>query len=109
MTTKIIGTRGVSRDYGFSGIEAIVETEKGRLLIQDGFGGIDSIRGGAVRWEHGLVHQLKADDTFTSLDDVVNDAGSTLQDCMTYGTDDARPQLLWDGYALANFAKSVGL
>ena len=107
---KIIEKRDVVRDYDFAGIEAIIDHPKhGRLLIQDGFGGIDSMQGGAVRWSHGLVHKLLDTDTFETLGEVVNDHGSTVQDCMTHGTDTTRPQLLWDGFCIAGLAKSLGL
>lgn len=108
-STKIVETRTVTRDYGFTGNEIIIDTDNGRLLIQDGFGGIDSLRGGAVRWEHGMVHQLKDAGTFATLDEVVNDYGSTLQDCMTYGVDQDRPQLLWHGTAIDKLASYLNL
>ena len=107
---KIIEKRDVIRDYGFSGVEVMVDHPKhGRLLLQDGFGGIDSLSGGAARWEHGMVHKLLDTDTFETLGEVVNEYGSTVQDCMTYGTDDTRPQLLWDGFCIASLIKSLGL
>jgi hypothetical protein len=41
----------IKRDYGFDGTRAIVDTAKhGRILIEDGYGGEDTMKGGCVRW-----------------------------------------------------------
>lgn len=105
----IIDQRDVERDYGFHGIEAIVEHEKhGRLLVCDGFGGKDSLRGGAVRFGHGIVCKLHDDDTFEGLDASWNDY-TTVNSAVQAGYDDSRPVLDWGGHVIASFAKSCGL
>lgn len=105
----IIEQRSVERDYGFRGVEAIVEHEKhGRLLVCDGFGGKDSLRGGAVRFEHGMVCKLLDDDTFEQLDADWNDY-TTVNSAVQSGYDGSRPVLDWSGHVIAGLAKSCGL
>ena len=105
----IIEQRDVERDYGFRGVEAIVEHDKhGRLLVCDGFGGKDSMRGGAVRFEHGMVCRLHDDDNFSLLDENWNDY-TTVKSAIQAGYDGSRPVLDWSGYAIAGLAKSCGL
>lgn len=102
----IVERRQVEREYGFTGVEAIIDHDRhGRLLICDGFGGIDSLRGGAVRFEHGLVIKLHADDTLESL----HDNASAIMDRALSGYDDSRPVLEWDGQKIAWLAQSLGL
>lgn len=105
----IIEQRDVERDYGFRGVEAIVEHEAhGRLLVCDGFGGKDSLRGGSVRFEHGMVCKLHDDDTFDSLDADWNDY-TTVKSAIQAGYDGSRPVLDWGGHVIARLAKSCGL
>jgi hypothetical protein len=101
--------RDVERDYGFSGVEAIIDhPEHGRLLICDGFGGMDDLKGGAVRFEHGLVVKLHDEDTFDALDADWNEATSVMT-AVTHGYDDTRPVLEWTGYMVDELAKACGL
>ena len=98
----VIETRDVERDYGFRGTNAIIDHPKhGRLLVCDGFGGMDTLRGGAVRWEHGIVVLLRADDTFATID--------PTWDYVRHGYDDDRPIQMWGGQAIASLAKACGL
>lgn len=96
----LIASVEVERDYGFIGIRAIVDTESNeRLLIEDGFGGMDSLEGACVRWRHGSAFQLLPTDTFETFNiaDVIQQ------------NDPARPYLLWDGFVVEKIAYSVSL
>lgn len=109
---KVVERRTVKRDYDFDGVEAIIDHPKhGRLFICDGFAGVGSLRGGAVRWEHGFVAKLKADDTFAALDaeDQRYVCPQALLSVIEAGQDDERPILEWDGHAVDRVAKAAGL
>jgi hypothetical protein len=112
MPNTIVESRAVKRDYGFDGTEAIVDTEKhGRLLIMDGFGGMDELRGGTVRWEHGSVYQLQPGDTFETLDEdsdysCCGERLSRLR-VVVEQSDPSRPWVDWSGHALAGFARKL--
>lgn len=50
----VVESRTVERDYGFNGTEAVLDHPKhGRVLLCDGYGGENTLAGGAVRWSHG--------------------------------------------------------
>lgn len=100
----------VGREYGFNGTQAIIDhPEHGRLMITDGFGGIDSLDGGAVRWRHGMVMQLHPGDTFDSLRDAPWNDYMDLFDAVIKGCDDSRPVLNWYGKTIGHLAAQVGL
>ena len=116
--TAIVETRTVDGEYGFSRECAIVDHQThGRLYLEQGFGGMDSIAGGCMRWIHGRVVQLLAADTFESLDDPGPELAGfddyvgpeTDLEFALAGVDPQRPILCWKGRVIANFAKSVGL
>ena len=89
----LIEQRGVERDYGFAGIEAIIdEPTHGRLYIADGYGGESTLDGGAVRWRHGVAVALHPDDTMAALD-AESDAATraSIRAQMLAGYDDSRP------------------
>ena len=105
-TTEV---RDEVREYGMGGMIAIVDhPAHGRLLIADGYGGEDQIRGGAVRWEHGMVAQLQPGDTLAHLDADWN-GKVTLMDAVRHGHDDSRPVLDWHGRAIAALARAAKL
>jgi hypothetical protein len=109
-TIQIIEIKTTPRDYGMAGTQAVVDHPKhGRLLIEDGFGGMDQLRGGCVRWEHGSVYQLQPGDTISSLEAAEwNDNYNGLQAVVNL-LDDSRPYLQWDGSAIAAVSKKAGL
>lgn len=108
MTIRIVESREVERDYGFRGVDAIVEHPKhGRLMLCDGYGGVDTLSGGAVRWRHGAVYTLQPADTFAALDAPYNDTTTVLQ-AMRAGYGDRAP-LDWDGAAIEGMAEAAGL
>ncbi len=106
MTNTIVEQRSVERDYGIPGTECIVDTDQGRILIADAFGGIDSPDGGTVRWEHGSAYALQPGDTFAHLD-----AGGDYSrlDLVLLQQDDSRPWLGWGGKTVEQFAQSIGV
>jgi hypothetical protein len=102
----------VERDYGMPGTIAIVDLPKGtRLLIEDAFGGIDTLQGGAVRWKHGFAAVLQPGDTLESLRKIDPSYAFDVSyyEATKNGLDDTRPLLTWEGYVIENIAKSVGL
>lgn len=103
-------TRTVARDYGMAGTLAIIDhPTHGRLLIEDGFGGMDSLEGGCVRWKHGAAYQLQPGDTFEALDEDLGIDCMTRLSAIVAQLDDARPWLAWNGHAVASLARSLRL
>jgi hypothetical protein len=108
----VIELESVERDYGMAGTIAIVESpEHGRLLIEDGFGGIDSLQGGSVRWKHGMAVKLQPGDTLESLRqiDPSFQYETSYYEAMKNCLDPSRPILPWEGYVIENVAKACGL
>lgn len=106
-TTKItlIERDCTEADYGMMADMAIVEHPKhGRLFIREGYGGEDSLAGGAIRWRHGIAIRIQPGDTLESLranpDGYLN---------MVQGFDPDRPVLAWDGHSVEAVARAVGL
>jgi hypothetical protein len=108
MKIKKLEARSVTRDYGFAGVEAIVETEHGLLLVCDGFGGMDTPAGGCVRWRHGMVVALQAGDTFASLAAPWNGTASVM-DAAIRGYDPSRPVLDLEGKEIQKLADAANL
>lgn len=108
--TRIVEQRDVERDYGFRGVEAIIDhPAHGRVLIVDGFGGMDTLAGGCVRWRHGLAVKLQPGDTFDRLDESMHNEWTTELRAALTGYSETRPFMDWDGRAVAQVAKSIGL
>ncbi len=106
MSNKLIEQQNVTRDYDFNGVKAIVDTPTGRVYIEDGFGGQDSIAGGCVRWRHGLIIDVPAGTTLDDLNTVEDGFMATLYERVKnthvdgYKIHDHSPEAI---------AKSVGL
>lgn len=109
-SVTLIESQEVERDYGMRGCVAIVQHHKhGRLLLADGFGGMHTLQGGAVRWRHGLAAKLKDGDTLASLWGAEwNDAMSHMSAVMG-GHDPERPVLDWTGQHVEQAAMAAGL
>jgi hypothetical protein len=106
MTTKckLIESTRVEADYGMLCTLAIVEDEvRGRLFLREGYGGEDSLQGGAIRWRHGLAIRIQPADTLESL----RDLDGYLN--MVQGFDVERPVLALDGRELERIAEQAGL
>lgn len=110
---RLIETKEIERDYGFSGTRAIVDTANhGRILIEDGFGGMDGIEGGCVRWKHGSAYQLQPADTFESLEEEWGtQCGASISglDAVIQQCDESRPYLNLSGIEVDGIAKSLNL
>lgn len=104
----VLEKRSVEREYGMEGTEAIVIKDGEKLLLTDGFGGIDDLRGGAVRWCHGKVVKLKAEDTFEGLDAEFNVYFSVLDRALK-AMDPERPLLCLHGRQIESIAEKAGL
>ncbi len=108
--TTIVEATTYEAEYGFTGHKAIIDHPKhGRLLITTGFGGMDTMAGGSVGWDHGGVYQLKPGDTFESLNTTEWNEFTSLYGAVVASYDDSRPLLNWSSYAITAIAESVGL
>lgn len=106
---KVIESHDIAQPYNLEGLGAIIDHPKyGRLYIQQGFGGLDDLIGGAVRWEHGIACQLLDSDTLATLNAQANDYVTVL-DAMINGYDNSRPVMPWSASLVRNIAKSAGL
>jgi hypothetical protein len=109
MGSKIIQRRDVQRDYGFWGVDAIIEhPTHGRVLIRDGFGGRGNA-GWMVRWECGIGVKLRPGDTLESLESEMHNDWTTVRAAAEHGYDPLRPVMPWDGTAVRRVAKAAGL
>jgi hypothetical protein len=107
MTTKctLIETTRVDADYGMLATLAIVEhPTHGRIFIREGYGGEDTLAGGAIRWRHGLAIRIQPADTLESLR---RDPETYLN--LVQGFDAERPVLDWDGTSVEAVARAAGL
>lgn len=81
-----------------------------RLLLVQGFGGMDSPSGGAYRWRHGLVARVRPDDTLAGLRAEPWAEGVSTLDALLHGESGTGRELLdWPGYAVETFATACGL
>ena len=95
--------------YGLACTRAIVgHPILGRLLITQGYGGDDTIHGGAVRWEHGAVVSLLPGDTLEGPLQPFNDYVTILDRALS-NYDDQRDVHWWGPKATTAFAKGLGL
>lgn len=98
-TTKakatLIDRTTIEGAYGFRFTRAIVDhPTNGRIILSEGFGGMDSLAGGAYRWRHGRAFRAGPHTTIESLD---GDLDMLFED------------LQWSGAAVAKLAASLGL
>jgi hypothetical protein len=106
-TTKctLIESTLVDAEYGMLCRLAIVEhPTHGRLFLREGYGGEDTLAGGAIRWRHGIAIRIQPADTLESLrgnpDGYLN---------LVQGFDAERPVLAWDGASVEAVARAAGL
>lgn len=90
-------------------VQVVQHPRHGRLLLTQGWGGMDSPKGGAYRWEHGAAYQLQAEDTLESLRSEEWNDYTSLYEAVLRGYDDSRPVLEWDGNMVAALATSVAV
>lgn len=72
--------------------------ELGRLLISQGFGGMDKLCGGAYRWRHGIALSVPADATLASLDKEDAECGPLSE---------THPMIDWDGVVIDKIAQAL--
>lgn len=109
-SSNLVEKEDVTREYGFPGVNAIIDhQEHGRLLICDGFGGTDTLYGGAVRWSHGMAVKLLSADTLDSLKKTPWNDNISVFVAAISGHDDQRPVLGWRGSQVELVADSAGL
>lgn len=108
METTLIEQGTNNGAYDMLCTEIIIDHPKhGRLLLVEGFGGVDSLAGGAYRWQHGIVAQLQPGDTLASLHgDGWNDYCNLYQ-AVVQGYDDSRPILDWTGAMIKSCAEKA--
>lgn len=95
--------------YGLPHTVAIVEhPEQGRVLIAEGFGGMDDLSGGNYRWRHGVACQLQVTDTLDALDQARNECCTIIEAALS-GHDPDRPLLNWSGDEITEVARAAGL
>jgi len=80
----------------------------GRLLIAEGWGGLDSLSGGAYRWRHGFLAQLRPTDTLDLLESEGDEACSIMRRVLA-GEDASRRLFDWDGVVIDQMAQRAGL
>lgn len=108
----LIERKSIEHDHGLAGTLAIVDHPKhDRVLMVDGFGGTDTLAGGAVRWRHGAVYKLRHGDTLAMLEGANFNDNLTCLDAILASADKTRPLISgkWGGFIIENMAKSVGL
>ena len=76
--------------YGFPYTTVIIETPTGRMVVRQGFGGIDTPHGGAYRWRHGVAAMILPNDTLQSLSGDWTASTSHLEAILS-GYDPERP------------------
>ncbi len=102
---EIIEKRTLVGKYEFNYDQVIITTDKGKVLISEGWGGGD-IEGETYRWKHGVAAKLKVDDSFVVLDKAWNDCTDTIT-AVLGGHDKERPLLPWDGYMIENIIRGL--
>ncbi len=90
-------------------IAIIQHATHGRLLLCQGFGGVDTLKGGAYRWQHGLACKLQPSDTLASLRAGKWNESTSLLDAVIHGADKSRELLTWTGAQLTKLAQVAGL
>lgn len=105
--TILIESNTTTGEYGRSKTEAIIEANGRRLYICEGFGGMDSLSGGAIRWRHGIAIEIAAEDTLESLKTRKWNDHVTYYDAMHNGYYGEIKN--WSGIALTKTAVSLGL
>ncbi len=106
---KLIEQKTNEGVYGLPHTVAIVEhPEQGRVLIAEGFGGMDDPSGGAYRWRHGIACRLRATDTLETLDQPWNESATVLEAALS-GHDPDRPVLDWSADEIVEVARAAGL
>ena len=106
MKSKLIEKKIVDGQYGMYQEILIIDTDShGRLLVQNGYGGENSMSGGAYRWRHGLAVKLHPEDTLEILNETEWNESTSLYSAVIHGYDNTRPILDWPGYIISKVAE----
>lgn len=101
----VVETDSYEGRYGFHITRAIVaHPEHGRIYMTSRYGGERSLNGGMVRWRHGMVVKMRADDELRNFQGRSDDLWS-----LERGEYRDRPILDWTGAAIESLAKSLGI
>jgi hypothetical protein len=73
----------------------------GRLLLVEGFGGMNSVEGGMYRWKHGSAYKIEEADTLESIFSKHTESEFSDYDSMI--------PLEWSGNIIAKVTQSAGL
>ena len=76
---------------------------EGRLLLVEGFGGMDSVEGGMYRWKHGSAYKITEADTLESIFSKHTESEFSDYDYIRQNA------LEWSGHIIAKVAQSAGL
>lgn len=107
---QVIESEQYEAEYEMKATRAIIEHPKhGRILLAQGFGGLDDICGGAIRWRHGIAVQLQPGDTLHSLRSCEWNDTTSLYLAVVQGYDASRPILEWSGKKITSQARIAGL
>lgn len=101
----LIESRTITGCYDFNFDQLIVDTDYGRVLLSEAWGG-DDVNGYQYRWAYGYVFKLHDDDTFDILDEPWNDITTTI-DAVINGRDDTRPSLEWPVKLIDKIAREL--
>lgn len=105
MKTTLVEKRTEIGAYDMDYNMIIIDTDKhGRILLTDGFGGMDSIDGGMYLWRHGLAIKLQPGDTLEKLENMDWNTETSYLDAVLHGIDNERPILNWPGYLIEKVA-----
>lgn len=108
-TITLVESDTINGQYDMPLTIAIVDTQDGRLLVSQAFGGMDTMAGGAVRWRNGIAVKLQPTDTLASLRAGEWNEHTSLMDAVLGGHDNSRPVLDWSGRHIADIADKAGL
>jgi len=106
----VVSQRTVQGLYDMTCKQVIIDHPgHGRCLLSEGFGGIDTIAGGAYRWQHGVAAKLLPDDTWDTLDAWAGAISSPSQliTVLLDGHDSDRPLLDWGGNTITAVARAA--
>lgn len=108
MTITLIETHTCPGQYGIPVTSLVVDhATHGRLMLVEGYGGEDQMRGGTYRWHHGAAIKLQPVDTIATLRAIAWDDDTSLYAAVVAGLDNSRPILDWDGSVIDNLATSA--
>lgn len=98
---RLIETTVIPNSVGSFRLILAEHPRYGRVLLIEGFGGLDSLHGGAWRFRHGRAFQVEPSDTLAYLWD-------TMPRPPFVRNFERRDLLNWSGSAIQRIAKTMG-